>query len=175
MMWVFSDSSVGQKNGLDAELLHKTLSPPPFLLIAGLSQMHNSGLTSLALCLITTLSPASTAPSPSTHSDHEWMQVDGTIWLHLLLALSFLTWHLHQGPLPLPHHPPMKERQFSLWSLSLIFDFESFSWLWVLWVYKETHLYIPGIEVSFSALTQNLAFFPQNLMAHLFTQNGNYQ
>jgi hypothetical protein len=34
---------------------------------------------------------------------------------------------------------------------------------------------IPGIEVSFSALTQNLAFFPRKLMVRLFTQNGNYK
>jgi hypothetical protein len=34
---------------------------------------------------------------------------------------------------------------------------------------------IPEIEDSFSALTQNFDFFPRNLMARLFTQNGNYQ
>ena len=31
---------------------------------------------------------------------------------------------------------------------------------------------IPGIEEFFSALTQNLAFFPQKLMACFPTQNG---
>jgi hypothetical protein len=33
---------------------------------------------------------------------------------------------------------------------------------------------IPGIEVSFGALTKKIAFFPRKLMARLFAQNGHY-
>lgn len=53
------------------------LPPHPRPIGAGLSQTHGNGSTSLALPPIATLSPASTAPSPSAHGDHERMQVDG--------------------------------------------------------------------------------------------------